>query len=184
MNESSVLQGIFEPNEVDNEDDAPAPDLPIYDMGDLGDVARLKAALDEEQEMAVDEAEAGKMPLYDRHNPTPDSIVQIDSDTDISSSEIQLHVAPPTRIEVAIPELAAERQIEYSAEHSEVVERLVDVREYRHDYVEYDLEFTDGRIDTVRLKIKSVCPQQSSELQSPRLEMRPCPRPTLTLRCF
>ncbi|KAL7918807.1 PHD/FYVE-zinc-finger like domain-containing protein [Trichoderma austrokoningii] len=148
MNESSVLQDLFEPNEENFQDNAPAPDLPIYDMGDLGDLALLKAALDGENAVAVDEAEAGEMPLCDSHDSMPDSIVQIDSDTDISNSEMQVHVAPPTRIEVVIPELAAERRIEYSAVHSRVVERLVDVREYRNDYIEYDLEFTDGRTDT------------------------------------
>ncbi|UKZ62078.1 uncharacterized protein TrAtP1_003336 [Trichoderma atroviride] len=159
MNESSVLQDLFEPNEEKSHDDVPALGLPIYDMGDLGDLALLKAALDGEQEMAIDEAEAeaSEMPLDDSRDPTPDFTIQIDSDTDTSSSEMQVDVAPATRIEVAIPELSAERRIEYSAVHSMVVERLAACREYRNDYIEYDLEFTDGRIQTVRLE-QSVYP--------------------------
>lgn len=158
MNESSVLQDLFEPNEEKIQNDVPAPDLPIYDMTDLGDLALLKAALDGEGEMAVDEAEAGEMPFDDSRDPTPDFAIQIDSDTDMSNSEMQVHVAPATRIEVAIPELSAERRLEYSAVHSMVVERLAGVREYLNDYIEYDLEFTDGRIETVRLE-QSVYPQ-------------------------
>jgi hypothetical protein len=183
VDESSVLQDLFEPNEEKTQDDitVAAPDLPIYDMSDLGDLALLKAALDGEQEMAVDEAEAeaGEMPLDSSREPTPDFAIQIDSDTDISNSEIQVHVAPATRIEVAIPELSAERRMEYSAVHSMVVERLVCNREYLNDYIEYDLEFTDGRIETVRLKSNLSIPNLCSvalefpELQSPRVEAPP-----------
>jgi hypothetical protein len=162
MDGSSVLQGPFEPNEEKYRDEIAAPGLPIYDMTDLGDLALLKAALDGEDGMAVDEPEpeAGAIPLNDSRDPTPDFPVQIESDINTPSSEILVQVAPTTRIEVAIPELTAERRIEYSAVHSRVVERLADVREYPDDYIEYDVEFTDGRIDTVRLKSKSVFPRR------------------------
>lgn len=183
MDESSVLQGLFEPNEEKSHDDVTvaAPGIPIYDMSDLGDLALLKAALDGEEGMAVDEAEAeaGEMPLNDSREPTPDFAIPIDSDTDMSNSEIQVHVAPATRIEVAIPELSAEKRMEYSAVHSMVVERLVCNREYLNDYIEYDLEFTDGRIETVRLKSNLSIHNLSSvaldfpKLQSPWIEMLP-----------
>lgn len=156
MNESSFLQDLFEPNEEKAQEDVPvpAPGHPTYDMSDLGELALLKAALDREEEMAVDEpeAEARKMPLDDSREPTPDFATQIDSNTDVSNSKLEVQVAPATRIEVAIPELTADRRMEYSAVHSMVVERLVCNREYLNDYIEYDLEFTDGRIETVRVK--------------------------------
>lgn len=191
MNESSVLQDLFQPNEKKTQDDVPAPDFPIYDMSNLGDLALLKAALDGEEEMAVDEAEAGEMPLDDSRDPTPDFIIQTDSGTDMSVSEIQEHVAPATQIEVAIPELAAERRIEYSAVHSSIVERLVDARDLGNDYVEYDLEFTDGRIESVRLLSKPVYPQREQrrsripQSYNPLgLRCSPARDPTLTMRCF
>ncbi|KAL6906968.1 PHD/FYVE-zinc-finger like domain-containing protein [Trichoderma evansii] len=147
MNEASALQNLSGSRDENSRNDAPAPDLPIHDMGDLGDLALLKAALDGEEEMAVDEAETGEMPLDYSYEPTPDIIAQIGPDTDVSGSEV-LHVAPATHIEVAIPEVSAKRRSEYLAVRSSVVEHIAAVRDLGDDNIEYDAEFTDGRIDS------------------------------------
>ncbi|GFP56218.1 chromatin remodeling factor mit1 [Trichoderma asperellum] len=147
MNETSVLQNLFETRDENTQNDVLAPDLPINDMSDLGDLALLKAALDEEQEMAVDEVEAGESPLNKSYESTPDIIARTGSDTYTPDSEI-LHVAPATQIEVALPEVSAERRAEYSAVYSRVVERIAAFRDLGDDVIEYDAEFTDGRIDS------------------------------------
>ncbi|UKZ92053.1 uncharacterized protein TrAFT101_007020 [Trichoderma asperellum] len=147
MNETSVLQNLFETRDENTQNDVPAPDLSIHDMSDLGDLALLKAALDEEEEMAVDEVEAGESPLNESYESTPDIIARTGSDTYTPGSVI-LHVAPATQIEVALPEVSAERRAEYSAVYSRVVERIAAFRDLGDDVIEYDAEFTDGRIDS------------------------------------
>lgn len=150
MNETSIPQTLFEPPDENTHNDFPTMDLPIYDTSDLGGLALLKAALHGEEEMSVDDAEAGEMPLDDSHESTPNFMARCGSDTDISDSEIQ-HVAPATQIEVAIPEVSAKRRTQYLAVYSRVVERIAGARDLGDDYIQYDAEFTDGRVDSVRL---------------------------------
>lgn len=186
MNETSVLQNLFETRDENTQNDVLAPDLPINDMSDLGDLALLKAALDEEEEMAVDEVEAGESPLNKSYESTPDIIARTGSDTYTPDSEI-LHVAPATQIEVALPEVSAERRAEYSAVYSRVVERIAAFRDLGDDVIEYDAEFTDGRIDSVRLFSRFVYSYVSSvalefpKVTVPKIEMLPCSRPTLIM---
>ncbi|PTB57710.1 hypothetical protein M431DRAFT_77087 [Trichoderma harzianum CBS 226.95] len=60
-----------------------------------------------------------------------------------------LQLAPAVQFEVAIPELSVEKQSEYSTVYSSVVEQITGVSDFTQDPLQYDVEFTDGRVDSL-----------------------------------
>ncbi|KAM0254722.1 hypothetical protein ACHAQJ_006503 [Trichoderma viride] len=151
MDEISMLGNTAEPIDENIQNGTPALGLPVYDMSDLddlGDLALLKAALDGEEEMAVDVAKVGEVLLEDSTEPMPDVIAQFDSDIDMPGSET-LQVVPAVQLEVAIPEVSAEKRIEYSAVYSSVVEQITGISDFGQDELQYHVEFTDGRVDSL-----------------------------------
>ncbi|RFU77975.1 hypothetical protein TARUN_4249 [Trichoderma arundinaceum] len=120
----------------------------MSDLGELGDLALLKAVVDGDGEMADDEAGTGEAPLEDEPEPTPDLISQIDPDIDLIGNGTP-QLAPTMQLEVAIPELSAERRNEYSMVYSSVVEQITGVSDFGQDQLQYDVEFTDGRVDSL-----------------------------------
>jgi hypothetical protein len=171
MDEISILENMVESGDENIQNGIPSLDLPIHDMsgqGDLGDLALLKAALDGEGEMVVDVAKAGEVPLEDNTESTPGFVAQFDSDIDMPGGET-LQVAPAMQLEVAIPEVSAEKRIEYSAVYSSVIEQITSVSDFGQDEAQYDVEFTDGRVDSVRHLSNFVHPHISSfSLESPQ----------------
>ncbi|KAL7799033.1 hypothetical protein V8C37DRAFT_407464 [Trichoderma ceciliae] len=137
-------------------------------MSDLGDLALLKAAIDGDgdgdrdgdgetvddeskaDESKADEAKAEEAPLEDKTEPTPDVITPVDSGINmLGSGMLQVALAPTAQLEVAIPELSAQKRSEYSMVYSSVVEQIAGVYDSGQDQLLYDVEFTDGRIDSL-----------------------------------
>lgn len=89
-----------------------------------------------------------ELPYFDA-KPTPEGSTPIDSDIDMLRDEV-LVIPPTVRFEVAIPALSAEEKSEYSAVYSTVVEHVTGVSDLGADVQQYDVEFTDGRVELVR----------------------------------
>ncbi|UKZ73029.1 hypothetical protein TrVFT333_000668 [Trichoderma virens FT-333] len=121
----------------------------LGDLGDLGDLALLKAAIDGDEEMADDKMEEeGEIPLQESAEPTPEGTSQIDTDIDLPGDEM-LQAASSVQFEIAIPELSVEKRSEYSMVYSSVVEQITGVSDFGQDPLQYDVEFTDGRVDSL-----------------------------------
>lgn len=154
MDEINTFENIVESGAENIENGVPSLDLPIHSMGnlgDLGDLALLKAVVDEDGGMVNDTVEAIETPREDNTEPTPEAEVHVDSDVYMPDDEV-LQTAPTTQLEVAIPELSAEKRTEYSTVYSSVVEQITGVSEFVQDELQYDVAFTDGRVDSVRLR--------------------------------
>lgn len=84
-----------------------------------------------------------------RTKSTSEGSTPIDSDIDMLRDEVL--VLPPTvRFEVAIPALSEEEKSEYSVVYSNVVEYITGISDLGQDVQQYDVEFTDGRVESVR----------------------------------
>lgn len=138
---------MVEPSDEKTDDEFPPFDLPLQDVSDL---ALLKVAMDEEEGMAMadDKIEEDEITLQDSLESTPEATPQIDTDIDMLEDEM-LQLAPAVQFEVAIPELSVEKQSEYSTVYSSVVEQIAGVSDFTQDPLQYDVEFTDGRVDSV-----------------------------------
>lgn len=147
MDEINIFDGVVEPNDEKTDDEFPPFDLPPQDVSDL---ALLKVAMDEEEGMADDKIEEGEITVQDSLEPTPEATPQIDTDIDMLEDEM-LQLAPAVQFEVAIPELSVEKQSEYSTVYSSVVEQIAGVSDFTQDPLQYDVEFTDGRVESVRV---------------------------------
>lgn len=144
MDEINIFDGIVEPSDEKTDDEFPPFDLPFQDL------ALLKAAMDEKEGVADDKIEEGEITLQDSLEATPEATPQIDTDIDMLEDEM-LQPAPAVQFEVAIPELSVEKQSEYSTVYSSVVEQIAGVSDFTQDPLQYDVEFTDGRVDSVRV---------------------------------
>lgn len=153
MDEISIFDSMVEPGDENIDNDIPSLDLPFHNMselGDLGDLALLKAVIDGDGGMADDKIQAGDKLLQDSTEPTPEFMTQIDTDFDILGDEMP-QVAPAVQLEIAIPELSVEKRSEYSIVYSSVVEQITGVSDLSQDLLQFHVEFTDGRVDSVRL---------------------------------
>ncbi|KAL7801473.1 PHD/FYVE-zinc-finger like domain-containing protein [Trichoderma afarasin] len=145
MDEINIFDGMVEPSDEKTDDEFPPFDLPFQDVSDL---ALLKEAVDEEEGMADDKIEEGEITLQDSLEPTPEATPQVDTDIDMLEDGM-LQLAPAMQFEVAIPELSIEKQSEYSTVYSSVVEQITGVSDFTQDPLQYDVEFTDGRVDSL-----------------------------------
>lgn len=156
MDEMNIFEGMVESSDEKNDDEFPPFDLPFHDvsdladLGDLGDLALLRAAIDGNEAMDDDKIEEGEILLQDSLESTPEAPPQIDSDIDLLEDDVP-QLAPMLQFEVAIPELSVEKQSEYSTVYSSVVEQVTGVSDFTQDPIQYNVEFTDGRVDSVRV---------------------------------
>ncbi|OTA02311.1 hypothetical protein A9Z42_0026640 [Trichoderma parareesei] len=118
--------------------DAEGPADADADAGEDSEVADVKIEDTDDELLQV-----GTKPTFEGSTPT-------DSDVDMLRDEV-LVIPSTVRFEVAIPALPEEKKSEYSAVYSTVVEHVTGIFELGRDVQQYDVEFTDGRVELLDL---------------------------------